>query len=79
MAYNSNLCSQVLGLFVHEIHKSYRRRAKEALGLQSVRQAQSGFVTFIQRFSSNLALNPHFHTIGLDGVYVKSDWNSPVF
>ncbi len=29
--------------------------------------------------SSNLALNPHFHTVGLDGVYVKNDWNRPVF
>ncbi len=79
MAYDSKLCSLVLGLFVNEVHKSYRRRAKTALGLQSVRQAQSGFVTFIQRFSSNLALNPHFHTVALDGVYVRDDSNRPVF
>lgn len=33
----------------------------------------TGTVTVIQRFDSALRLNVHFHTLELDGVYVKSD------
>ena len=43
------------------------------LGLRSVEQAITGAVTFIQRGDSALRLNPHFHTIALDGVYVRGD------
>ena len=32
-----------------------------------------GSVTFAQRFGSALNLNPHFHTLALDGVYKESD------
>lgn len=31
---------------------------------------QAGGITFIQRFASSLALNVHFHSLLLDGVYV---------
>lgn len=34
------------------------------------KQAQTGAVTFIQRFGSGLNLNVHFHMLFLDGVYV---------
>jgi hypothetical protein len=43
------------------------------LGLASVEQAHPGTVTFIQRFDSALRLNVHFHTLALDGVYVRAD------
>jgi putative transposase len=33
----------------------------------------TGMVTVIQRFDSALRLNVHFHTLALDGVYVKGD------
>ena len=36
-------------------------------------QAITGAVTFIQRGDSALRLNPHFHTIALDGVYVRGE------
>jgi hypothetical protein len=38
-----------------------------------------GAVTFIQRFDSALRLNVHFHTLGLDGVYVRSSVGELVF
>jgi len=39
---------------------------------------QSGAVSVVQRVSSDLKLNPHLHTILLDGVFVADD-GSPVF
>jgi hypothetical protein len=29
--------------------------------------AETGSVTFVQRYGSGLNLNPHYHLIGLDG------------
>ncbi len=43
----------------------------EQLGLSSVEDALIGAVTFIQRVDSALRINPHFHTIALDGAYVR--------
>jgi hypothetical protein len=36
-----------------------------------LRGAQAGAVTFLQRFSSALALNPHLHSVVPDGVWVE--------
>ena len=59
--------------FIRELQRSYRWRAKHELGLSSVDEAFTGMVTVIQRFDSALRLNVHFHTLVLDGVYVKDD------
>ena len=71
--YDRELCAMVLDTFVRELQRSYRWRAKRELGLSSVEDAHTGMVTVIQRFDSALRLNVHFHTLVLDGVYVKSD------
>lgn len=71
VGYDGALCTQVLRAFLEEMARSYRRRAKRELGLSSVSEAHPGAVTFIQRFDSALRLNPHFHTLALDGVYVR--------
>lgn len=71
LGYDRALCSDVLGAFAGALDRSLRRRAKRALGLRSVADAHTGFVTFLQRCDSSLRLNPHFHTIALDGVYVR--------
>lgn len=55
------------------MQRSCRWRAKRRLGLRSVELAQTGAVTFIQRFDSALRLHPHPHTLALDGVYVRGD------
>src|SRR5690606_18284967 len=65
--------SAVVGAFVDEVQRSDRWRAKRLLGLGSVELAHTGRVTFIQRFDSALRLNPHAHTLALDGVYVRGD------
>jgi len=73
VGYDGALCSAVVGAFVEEVQRSYRWRAKRQLGLPSVQLAHTGAVTFIQRFDSALRLNPHPHTLALDGVYVRGD------
>jgi hypothetical protein len=47
--------------------------------LRSVDEAQVGAVTFIQRSDSALRLNVHFHTLALDGVYVRDAQGALVF
>jgi hypothetical protein len=69
--YDRKLCSDVVGAFVTEVMRSLRRRAKRLLGLDSVKQAHTGAVTFVQRFDSALRLNVHPHTVAIDGVYVR--------
>ena len=71
LGYSKQLCSEALGAFTKEVSSSLRRRAKAHLGLGSARDAHTGMLTFIQRFDSGLRLNPHFHTLALDGVYVR--------
>ena len=71
VGYDRDLCAQVVDLFVRELRRSYRWRAKRLFGLSSVDDAYTGTLTVIQRFDSALRLNVHFHTLALDGVYVQ--------
>ena len=76
LAYDSTLVTDVLRIFVRAVFASIRRRA----GIPaSIRQARCGAVTFIQRFSDALNLDPHFHTPALDGIYVVDGRGEPVF
>ncbi len=79
LAYDRELCSDVLGAFARALERSLRRRAKRALGLASVEDALFGAITKVQRADSALRLNPHFHTIALDGVYVRQAGGALVF
>jgi len=72
MGYDRSLCADLMGAFASELSRSYRRRAKRALGLSSVSDALTGAVTFVQRFDSALRLGPHAHTLVPDGVYVRA-------
>jgi ribosomal protein S27E len=62
-----------IGIVTRTIFRHLRAKAA-ALDLRAV---QCGAVTFIQRFSSNIGLFPHLHLVALDGVYTKSDPDSP--
>ncbi len=73
MGYDRELCSDILRAFVDSLRRSLRWRAKKKLGLRSVEDAKFGALTFIQRADSSLRLNPHFHTLALDGVYVEDE------
>ncbi len=79
LAYDRRLCADVLDAFVGALTRSLRWRAKRRLGLSSVEDALVGAVTFIQRVDSSLRLNVHFHTIALDGAYVRDAEGELVF
>ena len=65
LAYDGSLLSDVLGVFLRVVRRWYQERGRE-LGLADCRR---GSVTFAQRFGSALNLNPHFHSLALDGVF----------
>jgi hypothetical protein len=52
-----------------------RRRARE----EGHEAARCGSVTFVQRFGSALNVNPHFHVLMPDGVFVERCGGTPVF
>ncbi len=59
IAYDRNLCSDVLGVFILTVLRSLRHRAKKLLGVD---QGQGGSVTHIQRWGGAVNLNVHFHS-----------------
>jgi len=76
IAYDSELMTAILNIFVRALFSQLCRRARELLGLK---RSQCGAVTFVQRFNSALGLNVHFHLIGLDGVYAAGPDAAPEF
>jgi len=77
LAYDASLLSDVLGGFIEEVFRFLRWQAKSTLGLDSVTQAHPGAVTAIQRSSSHLSLNIHFHSLVSEGVFVQEDSGGP--
>jgi Mn-dependent DtxR family transcriptional regulator len=76
VAYDPDLCSATLAAFIAEVDAWYATRAQE-LGVQC---GQWGGLTVLQRFGSDLRLNPHFHTLAVDGVFeLASDSASATF
>jgi hypothetical protein len=65
LALDAALTTRVLAITVRAIFAWQRRRAR-GLGW---RLSRTGAVTFIQRFSSALRLNVHFHCLVPDGVF----------
>ena len=59
LAYDAEMVSAVLNVFVCAVFGFLRRRARDC----GIDRTQCGTVTFIQRFGDNLGCNPHFHTI----------------
>jgi hypothetical protein len=68
LAYDAKLTSEVLHIFIQSLFSSLRLRARQRYG---IRNADSGGVTFIQRFGGAINLNIHFHTLAFDGVYYE--------
>jgi hypothetical protein len=79
LAYDPSLVSEVLAAFIDSVFYHLRWKAKRVLGLPSVTCAFPGAVTAIQRSSSSLALDPHFHSLVADGVFVEEPDGSVVF
>jgi hypothetical protein len=68
LAFDQELCSEVLRIFIHAVFSSLKRRARRTLRM---RKAYCGAVTFLQRAGGSINLNPHIHSLILDGVYVS--------
>ncbi len=68
LAYDAELTTAVLALFIRTIERFYAHCGAARHG---VRGGRTGSVTAIQRFGSALNLNPHLHALFLDGVYVR--------
>jgi hypothetical protein len=76
LAYDSSLVRDVAQIFVRTIFSSIRRRAGVPA---SNRKARCGAVGFIQRFSDALGLDPHFHVMALDGIYIENSISELTF
>ena len=68
-AFDQKLYSAVLRIFAQSVFTSLKRRARKTL---RVRKAYCGAVTFVQRGGGSINLNPHYHSLILDGVYLSS-------
>lgn len=78
LAFEGKMLGAVLRIFTDTVASWYQkhRAAKGGGG----GRGECGGVTVIQRASSDLRLNPHFHTLFLDGVYVRDgEGGRPVF
>jgi hypothetical protein len=69
LAYDSNLVSAILHIFVQAVFASLRRRIKIA---GKGKPPKCGAVVFIQRFGDALNLNLHFHMLAFDGIYAEN-------
>ena len=67
-AHDGKLLSDGLRIFLRVVNGWYRKQAK-ALG---IKESLGGSVTFAQRLGSALNLNPHFHSLLLDGEFNKN-------
>ena len=59
------LLSALTRIFVTSVHALYAKRAR----VRGVPHGKTGSATVVQRTSSDLRLNPHLHTVLLDGAY----------
>ena len=69
LAYDHARAVAVIGLFVRAVLGFQKRRAR-ARGL---RAAETGAITFIQRFGSAANLHVHAHVLVMDGVFTAAD------
>ncbi len=67
-AFDPKVLTALARIFAGAIFASHKRRSRGA-GLE--RAVASGAVTCVQRFGGSLNLNVHFHTIVIDGVFVR--------
>ncbi len=72
LAYDTELCSKTLALFVKRVMDHYRFVLAREHDID-IEHLQGGTVTSIQRAGSALQASLHFHSIALDGAYLVSD------
>jgi hypothetical protein len=69
LAFDQTLCSELLRIFMRSVFTSLKRRARKTL---AATRLYCGSVCFLQRSGGSINLNPHFHSLVLDGVYASS-------
>ena len=69
VAFDQALCSEVLRIFMQSVFSSLRRRARKTL---TAARLYCGSVCFLQRSGGAINLNPHYHALILDGVYIST-------
>jgi len=67
LAYDHRLCRTVLHVFVRALRSAYRRAARR----RGLTGGETGMVTSVQRFGGAVNVHLHFHTLVLDGVFVR--------
>jgi hypothetical protein len=72
VAYDSALCSVVLGTFVRTVFGWLRQTAVRDLSLRDEAELHCGAVTAIQRAGGSANLNLHYHSAVLDGVFLAA-------
>jgi hypothetical protein len=66
-ALEKDFLGKVLGIWHREVLRMQRKRGRALHGAD----AESGLVSVVQRFGSDLRLNVHFHTLVLDGRFLR--------
>lgn len=77
-AYDPSLVTDILSIHISANFRRLKWAAKRLLDLSSVDDAEPGAVTTIQRCSSNLDINLHFHTAMTDGVFHQPTTDGPM-
>ena len=69
LAYNQPLCTAVHRVLAGALRARVRRLGRA----RGHPDAQTGSVTFVQRYGGGLNLNLHMHMLGLDGWFYRSE------
>jgi len=72
VATDKKIGTEIHSVVMNEVHNYYTSKG-------GVKNSRTGSITFIQRFGTLLNLNPHFHLIALDGVYMLNASNKVIF
>jgi Transposase zinc-binding domain/Putative transposase len=75
LAWDHGLSRAVLAVHARVLRDFYRQQAQR----QGIPAGRTGTVTAVQRFGGGLNLNVHFHTLALDGVFVRPPAGRPTF
>jgi len=71
LAWDCELCSAVIGIFMDAVFRHLRRVAKRELGVRRLGDAHPGAVCNVQRWGGSVNVNPHLHALVTDGVFVR--------
>ena len=75
LASRSEVLSAVIRIVMRVLFGWYRRRGR-ALGLQ---EAETGAVSFVQRFGASMNCHTHLHVIVIDGVFSRQEGGTTRF